>query len=321
MPKKTEKIIRILLPESHDRRILKAAIESDKSQNVEIILLGDKQQIQKNLSEINHNKPTNIKIVSPDDVERKEHYVDVLWNKRKHKGLDKKTAEKQLNEALTYALLMLETDDADAVVVGADTSSQDVVRGALQIIGMQDSCQLVSSFFLMVFDDTRYSQEMLFADCAMNINPDAKQLAQIAHTSIKSAEMLLEEEPKVAFLSFSTNGSADHELVSKVRFATQLTKEQFPNYQIVGDIQVDAALSKSVIDIKYANAEFTPPANVLIFPSLEAANIGYKLVQRFTNAKAIGPILQGLNKPVNDLSRGCSVEDIIDTIAVTSRLI
>ncbi len=184
-------------------------------------------------------------------------------------------------------------------------------------------CQLVSSFFLMRFDNTHspYAQDMIFTDCAMNVEPNAQQLSQIANSTIQSAKHLLKEAPKVAFLSFSTNASASHTLVEKVRTATQLTQQAFPEYQIIGDIQIDAALEKQVLEAKYPDANFTPPANILIFPSLEAANIGYKLVQRFTQAKAIGPILQGLNKPVNDLSRGCSVEDIVNTIMMTKNQI
>ena len=320
--KDKQQLARIVLPESGDMRILQAAIEIDKADMAQIILLGDKKQLEQKLAAMNYSKPTSIQVVDNRDTQLKKHYAEVLWRKRKHKGLAKHAAQNQLDKALTFALLMLEAADADAVIAGADTSTQDVVRGALQIIGMKHGCQLVSSFFLMVFDDTHshYAQQMIFADCAMNIAPDAKQLAHIAGSSIKSAETILTEAPRVAFLSFSTNGSADHELARKVKLATQLTKECYPHYQIIGEVQVDAALDKNVMDAKYPNAEFTPPANVLIFPSLEAANISYKLVQRLTNAKAVGPILQGLNKPVNDLSRGCSVADIVNTIAVTSQM-
>ena len=172
----------------------------------------------------------------------------------------------------------------------------------------------------MVFDRNHkmYGENMIFSDCAMNINPNSEELAEIAHSAHETAMSFLEEEPKIAMLSFSTNRSANHLEVDKVRDATDILKSKLPSAQVIGNIQLDAALDDEVLKIKYPKALFTPPANVLIFPNLDAANIGYKLVQRFSGAKAIGPILQGLAKPVNDLSRGCSVDEIVNTVVITA---
>jgi len=208
----------------------------------------------------------------------------------------------------------------DGVVTGAITPSQEVLSNALRIIGVSNDSKLVSSLFLMVFDQNHqiYGENMIFSDCAMNIDPSSEELAEIAHSAFKTAQSLLESEPKIAMLSFSTNQSAKHLQVDKVRLATDILKSRLPNIDIVGNIQLDAALDKDVLKIKYPETAFVPPANVLIFPNLDAANIGYKLVQRFSGAKAIGPILQGLAKPVNDLSRGCSVDEIVNTVVITA---
>ena len=316
--KAKQKLRRIVLPESEDIRILKAAIEIDADKLASVVLLGDKVHLTKKIAAINPYE-SSIDIVNHKDITLIDTYAEVLWQKRRHKGLSKEKAYELVNDKIVFAMLMLEYGAADAVVAGAASSSQKVVRFALQIVGMKDGYRLLSSFFLMLFDHSNdnYGSEMIFADCAINVEPDANDLFEIAKSSLKNAKNILSKEPKIAFLSFSTNNSASHKLVDKVNIATKIFKKAFSNYQIIGDVQLDAALEKKVLTIKYPNSNFTPPANVFIFPSLEAANIGYKLVQRFAKSQAIGPILQGLSKPVNDLSRGCSVDDIINTIIVT----
>ena len=215
--------------------------------------------------------------------------------------------------------MALQRDEVDGVVTGAITPSQQVLGYALRIIGVSNNSKLVSSFFLMMFDQNHhnYGQNMIFSDCAMNIDPTAEELAEIAQSAFKSAKSL-DIMPKIAMLSFSTNRSTQYSQVEKVRLATSICETKLPDVDIVGNIQLDAALESKVLQIKYPETTFEPPANVLIFPNLDAANIGYKLVQRFSGAKAIGPILQGMAKPVNDLSRGCSVDEIFNTVVITA---
>ena len=211
---------------------------------------------------------------------------------------------------------MVHTGDADACVAGVINSTGNVIRAALQVIGTETKNSNVSSFFILLLNEPLPSP-LIFADCAINIEPDAEQLADIAIQSANSAKELVNLEPRVALLSFSTNGSAKHPKVDKVRKAYNLIKQQNPSLNVIGDIQFDAAFSSDVLSTKWSDADFQAPANVFIFPSLEAANIGYKIAERLGNATTIGPILQGLAKPVNDLSRGASVESIINTIVVT----
>ena len=229
-------------------------------------------------------------------------------------------ALEMLSNPTIFAMIALHRGDVDGVVTGAITPSQEVLSNALRIIGVSKGSKLVSSLFLMAFDQNHkmYGENMIFSDCAMNISPSSEELAEIANSAYETAKLFLEEEPKLAMLSFSTNQSAKHSEVDKVKDATDILKSKLPDAQIIGNIQLDAALDQEVLKIKYPEASFTPPANVLIFPNLNAANIGYKLVQRFSGAKAIGPILQGLAKPVNDLSRGCSVDEIVNTVVVTA---
>ncbi|MFT7466006.1 MAG: phosphate acetyltransferase, partial [Brevundimonas sp.] len=237
-----------------------------------------------------------------------------------HKGVTLDDALEMVSNPSVFAMIALYRGDVDGVVTGAITPSQEVLSNALRIIGVSEKNKLVSSLFLMVFDRNHkmYGENMIFSDCAMNINPNSEELAEIAHSAHETAMSFLEEEPKIAMLSFSTNRSANHLEVDKVRDATDILKSKLPSAQVIGNIQLDAALDDEVLKIKYPEALFTPPANVLIFPNLDAANIGYKLVQRFSGAKAIGPILQGLAKPVNDLSRGCSVDEIVNTVVITA---
>ncbi len=303
------KFPRILLPESSDSRILEAA-QKLASQKIAQIVLFD----------TNADTALGIEIINRENEDLKAEYAQTLFERRKHKGITLEVALEMLSNPSIFAMIALCRGDVDGVVTGAITPSQEVLSNALRIIGISKGRKLVSSLFLMTFDQNHkmYGENMIFSDCAMNINPNSKELAEIANSAYETAKLFLEEEPKLAMLSFSTNQSAKHSEVDKVKDATDVLKSKLPNAQIIGNIQLDAALDQEVLKIKYPEALFTPPANVLIFPNLDSANIGYKLVQRFSGAKAIGPILQGLEKPVNDLSRGCSVDEIINTVVITA---
>ena len=303
------KFPRILLPESADPRIIQAAEIISRKKIAQVILLGS-----------NTNPSSGIEYINIDDEDLKMEYANSLYERRKHKGLDLIEALELVSNPSVFAMVALLRGDVDGVVSGAITPSQEVLSNALRIIGVSEGSQLVSSLFLMVFDENHksYGENIIFSDCAMNIDPSSEELVEIAKSAYKTAESFLEDQPKLAMLSFSTNQSAKHAQVDKVRLATEALRDELPKADIVGNIQLDAALDKNVLKIKYPETSFIPPANVLVFPNLDAANIGYKLVQRFSGAKAIGPILQGLAKPVNDLSRGCSVDEIVDTVVITA---
>ena len=303
------KFPRILLPESADPRIIQAAEIISRKKIAQVILLGS-----------NTNPSSGIEYFYIDDEDLKMEYANSLYERRKHKGLDLIEALELVSNPSVFAMVALLRGDVDGVVSGAITPSQEVLSNALRIIGVSEGSQLVSSLFLMVFDENHksYGENIIFSDCAMNIDPSSEELVEIAKSAYKTAESFLEDQPKLAMLSFSTNQSAKHAQVDKVRLATEALRDELPKADIVGNIQLDAALDKNVLKIKYPETSFIPPANVLVFPNLDAANIGYKLVQRFSGARAIGPILQGLAKPVNDLSRGCSVDEIVDTVVITA---
>ena len=303
------KFPRILLPESADPRIIQAAEIISRKKIAQVVLLSSKT-----------NPPKGIEYINIDDEDLKMEYANSLYERRKHKGLDLIEALELVSNPSVFAMVALLRGDVDGVVSGAITPSQEVLSNALRIIGVSEGSQLVSSLFLMVFDENHksYGENIIFSDCAMNIDPSSEELVEIAKSAYKTAESFLEDQPKLAMLSFSTNQSAKHAQVDKVRLATEALRDELPKADIVGNIQLDAALDKNVLKIKYPEASFIPPANVLVFPNLDAANIGYKLVQRFSGARAIGPILQGLAKPVNDLSRGCSVDEIVDTVVITA---
>ena len=303
------KFPRILLPESADPRIIQAAEIISRKKIAQVVLLSSKT-----------SPPQGIEYINIDDEDLKMEYANSLYERRKHKGLDLIEALELVSNPSVFAMVALLRGDVDGVVSGAITPSQEVLSNALRIIGVSEGSQLVSSLFLMVFDENHksYGENIIFSDCAMNIDPSSEELVEIAKSAYKTAESFLEDQPKLAMLSFSTNQSAKHAQVDKVRLATEALRDELPKADIIGNIQLDAALDKNVLKIKYPEASFIPPANVLVFPNLDAANIGYKLVQRFSGAKAIGPILQGLAKPVNDLSRGCSVDEIVDTVVITA---
>ena len=320
LTKRAQKIYpRILLPESSDQRVIQAALSLSTQKIAKIILLGDKDEICSQLNQSSENKKHDLEFIDPKDEKLKNDYAKTLFERRKHKGLELNESLDLVNNPNVFAMLALQRGEVDGVVTGAITPSQQVLGNALRIIGVSNNSKLVSSFFLMMFDQNHhnYGQNMIFSDCAMNIDPTAEELAEIAQSAFKSAKSL-DIKPKIAMLSFSTNRSTQYSQVEKVRIATSICETKLPDVDIVGNIQLDAALEKKVLEIKYPETTFEPPANVLIFPNLDAANIGYKLVQRFSGAKAIGPILQGMAKPVNDLSRGCSVDEIFNTVVITA---
>jgi len=300
---------RILLPESTDSRIIEAT-KSISSQRIAQIVLFD-EDIAKGL---------DIDSINPNNANLKADYAQTLYEIRKHKGVTPESALEMLSSPSVFAMVALQRGDVDGVVTGAITPSQEVLSNALRIIGVAENSKLVSSLFLMVFDEnhSRYGENLIFTDCAMNINPSSEELAEIAMSAHEAAQSFLTESPMLAMLSFSTNQSAEHAEVEKVRVATEIVKSRLPGVSIIGNVQLDAALDSDVLKIKDSESSFNPPANVFVFPNLDAGNIGYKLVQRFSGARAIGPILQGLSKPVNDLSRGCSADEIVNTVVVTA---
>jgi len=310
---------RILLPESTDLRVIQAALSLSTQKIAKIVLLGNKDEICSQIDQSVESKGHNLEFIDPKDEKLRNDYAKTLFERRKHKGLELNESLDLVNDPTVFAMLALQRDEVDGVVTGAITPSQQVLGNALRIIGVSINNKLVSSFFLMMFDQNHqnYGKNMIFSDCAMNIDPTAEELAEIAQSAFKSAKDL-DIKPKIAMLSFSTNRSTKYSQVEKVRLATSICETKLPDVDIVGNIQLDAALEKEVLELKYPETTFEPPANILIFPNLDAANIGYKLVQRFSGAKAIGPILQGMAKPVNDLSRGCSIDEIFNTVVITA---
>ena len=320
LTKRAQKIYpRILLPESSDQRVIQAALSLSTQKIAKIILLGNEDEILSQLDQSFDSKRHNLEFIDPNDEKLRNDYAKTLFERRKHKGLELNDSLDLVNDPTVFAMLALQRDEVDGVVTGAITPSQQVLGNALRIIGVSNSSKLVSSFFLMIFDQNHqnYGQNMIFSDCAMNIDPSAEELAEITQSAFESAKDL-DIKPKIALLSFSTNKNTKYSQVEKVGLATNICKTKLPDVDIAGNIQLDAALEKKVLQIKNPEATFEPPANVLIFPNLDAANIGYKLVQRFSGAQAIGPILQGIAKPVNDLSRGCSVDEIFNTVVITA---
>ncbi|MDG1955839.1 MAG: phosphate acetyltransferase, partial [Candidatus Thioglobus sp.] len=307
--KAKSKYPRILLPESTDSRII-AAAKSIKDQKIAQIVLFDEEPASS----------LGLESINPKNEDLKAQYSQTLFELRKHKGVTVESALEMLSNKSVFAMMALQRGDVDGVVTGAITPSQEVLSSALRLIGVAEGSKLVSSLFLMVFDDNHsmYGGNLIFSDCAMNINPNSEELAEIAKSAYETAQSFLTQSPKLAMLSFSTNQSAKHAEVDKVREATELLRSSLPDINVIGNVQLDAALDPDVLKIKDSDSSFLPPANVFIFPNLDAGNIGYKLVQRFSGARAIGPILQGLSKPVNDLSRGCSVDEIINTVVVTA---
>ena len=310
---------RIVLPEGTEERTLKAADILLNEGIAQIILIGKPSEIQTLADTFELKNIGKATIIDPENHPKKEVYADMLVELRKSKGMTKEEALKLVTNPLYLATLMIKNGDADGEVAGAKNATGDVLRPALQIVKTLPGISVVSGAFLLLTDKPEYGENGLIvcADCAVLPNPTAEELAQIAVATAGTAKAIAKIEPRVAMLSFSTKGSAKNELVDKVIKATELAKQMAPDIMIDGEMQADAALVPSVGSSKAPGSPVAGKANVLIFPSLEVGNISYKLVQRIAGIEAVGPVLQGMAAPINDLSRGCSVSDIVNLVAIT----
>lgn len=307
----------IVLPESMDSRTFEAAEKVLKEGLADIIILGTPEEIEK------YGKGYDISgatVINPNTYEKTEEYINLFYELRKAKGLTYDEAKKQaLSDYMYYACLMVKAGDADGVVSGACHSTANTLRPSLQIVKTKPGTKLVSAFFVMVVPNCEYGSNgtFVFSDCGLEQNPDPEKLAAIAECSAESFKMLVGEEPLVAMLSHSSKGSAKHDDVTKVVEATRICKENNPELSVDGELQLDAAIVPEIGKSKAPDSKVAGKANVLVFPDLDAGNIGYKLVQRLAKAEAYGPVTQGIAKPINDLSRGCSADDIVGVVAIT----
>ena len=300
----------IVLPEGEDPRTIEAAKKIVAEGLANLVILGDPDKID----------VEGVTVIDPRSAEKHDEYAAAFAELRKKKGVTLPEAMEQMNDATYFGTMMVKMGDADGLVSGACHSTANTLRPALQILKTAPGTKLVSAFFIMCTDKAEYGDDgtLLVADCGLNIDPTADELSEIAIASAGSWEKYMGTQPKVAMLSFSTMGSAKGEVPTKVQEATELAHEKAPELAVDGDLQLDAALVPSVAALKAPGSDVAGKANVLVFPDLEAGNIGYKLVQRFAGAQAYGPILQGIAKPVNDLSRGCSADDIVGVVAITA---
>ena len=301
----------IVLPEGEDPRTIEAAKKIVEEGLANLVVLGNPDEIQID----------GVTVIDPRTAEKKQAYAEKFAELRAKKGVTLPEALEQMNDATYFGTMMVKMGDADGLVSGACHSTANTLRPALQILKTAPGTKLVSAFFIMCTKSPEFGADgtLLFADCGLNINPNADELSEIALASAESWKAFMpDEEPKVAMLSFSTMGSAKGDVPTKVQEAVKLANEKNPELALDGDLQLDAALVQSVADLKAPNSSVAGNANILVFPDLEAGNIGYKLVQRFGGAEAYGPVLQGIAKPVNDLSRGCSSDDIVGVVAITA---
>lgn len=308
---------RIVLPEASDSRVLKAAEMIVKEIIAEPILIGNKEEILKLAKEYNISL-NGVEIVDPLTYEQYNEYVNMLYELRKEKGMTLDKANDLLKDNNYFGVCMVKMGHADGLVSGAIHSTADTLRPALQIIKAKDPNDSVSSFFLMNIPNSKYKKSYIFTDCGLIQDPTAKELATICKQAAKTCKLLLGEEPVLAMLSYSTYGSASSESINKVKEAKKILEMDNVDFEFDGELQVDTALEPSVAKIKAPNCKITGRPNVFVFPNIDAGNIGYKLVERFGGADAIGPITQGLAKPVNDLSRGCKAYDIVVACAITA---
>ncbi len=312
---------RIVLPESTDKRVLEAAYISAKENIADVILIGNEEEVKKIYNEMNIDiSNVGIEIVDPKTSEKTEKYITEFYELRKNKGIDLEKARDILKDNVYFATMMVKLEDADGMVSGAIHSTADTLRPALQIVKQAENINTVSAFFLIQTNNKELGSDgvFVFGDCGLVEFPTEEQLIDISIASAKSFKNLVNEEPKLALLSYSTKGSAKSEAIIKTQNVVERLSKLNVDFEFDGELQLDAAIIPEVAKLKAPESKVAGYANVLIFPDLEAGNIGYKMAQRFGNAIALGPITQGLKKPINDLSRGCNAKEVVGAIAITS---
>lgn len=312
--------MRIVLPEGYEERTIKAADIAIQESLAKIILIGDPEEIHSHAKSLGLKNISKAGIINPKSHDKKDHYIRLMVELRKNKGMTTEEASRLIEDPLYLGVLMIKNGDADGEVSGADHATGDVLRPAFHYVKTAPGISVVSGAFIMILPDKNFGENgiLIFADGAVHPNPNEKELAEIAVATAHTTRAIAGFEPRVAMLSFSTKGSAKHEMVDKVVNATKLAKQMAPDLQIDGELQADAALIDAIGRSKAPGSTIAGRANVLVFPDLNSGNIAYKLVQRLAHAEAVGPILQGMAAPINDLSRGCSVDDIVSMIAITS---
>jgi phosphate acetyltransferase len=312
--------MRIVLPEGYEERTIKAADIAIAENLAQIILIGDPDEIHSHSKQLDLKNIGQARIVNPLAHEKKEHYINLMVELRKHKGMTKEEASRLIEDPLYLGVLMIKNGDADGEVSGADHATGDVLRPAFHYVKTAPGISVVSGAFIIILPDKSFGENgvLIYADGAVTPDPNEKELAEIAVATAVTARAICDFEPRIAMLSFSTKNSASHEMVDKVINATRIAREMAPDLMIDGELQADAALIEAIGRKKAPGSQIAGKANVLIFPDLNSGNIAYKLTQRLGHAEAIGPVLQGMAAPINDLSRGCSVNDIVSLIAITS---
>ena len=308
----------IILPEAEDLRTLEATDKICKEEFAKVVLIGNEEEVAKKAQENNFDI-SKAQIINPEKSEKYDEYVNAFYELRKAKGMTIEEAKKLILDPVFFGMMMVKMGDGDGLVSGAAHSTADTLRPALQILKTAPGTKLVSTFVVMVVPNCEYGENGVFivGDSGLNQNPNSDELSEIALSTAKSFKQIVGKEPKVAMLSYSTKGSAKAEEVDKVRIATELAREKNPELLIDGELQLDAAIVPEIANMKAPGSPIGGNANVLIFPDLQAGNIGYKLIERLAKAEAYGPICQGMAKPVNDLSRGCKAEDIVGAVAIT----